>query len=80
MALAGCVLLVATLEHFKSVMAGERRRVNNNPDKFYLWTNSKTIHHAFEYDPHAADVWLFESGGGKLSVTNTAATNAANLR
>jgi len=40
------------------------RTVDNNPNRFRLWGNSNSYSYTFTYDPHAADVWLFESAGG----------------
>ena len=36
---------------------------NNNPQDFYLWSTDSSFAYAFRYDPRAADVWLFKSGG-----------------
>jgi hypothetical protein len=57
---------------YRQAKVAESRKVNENPDKFYLWTTNKSVRHDFVYDPHAADVWLFESGGGNLVQTNAA--------
>jgi len=38
--------------------------VDDNPNKFVLWKANYSYRYTFTYDPHAADVWLFESGGG----------------
>jgi hypothetical protein len=40
------------------------RTVDNNPSRFRLCGNSTSFTYTFTYDPRAADVWLFESGGG----------------
>lgn len=68
--LLGGGLLFAGLHHFQSAKIHEPRKVDDNPDKFFLWTTNTSFHYIFTYDPHAADVWLFESGGGRLSETN----------
>ena len=52
-----------------NLAAPRRMRVeppNNNPQKFYLWSTGASVSHSFTYDPHAADVWLFRSGGGTM--------------
>jgi hypothetical protein len=40
------------------------RTLDNNPNTFYLWSGGTSFAYTFTYDPHAADVWLFQSGGG----------------
>ena len=40
------------------------RTADNNPNRFFLWGTSTSYRYAFTYDPHAADMWLFECGGG----------------
>jgi hypothetical protein len=68
--LAGGMLgagVAVALRCFEISGASDRGKLNDNPDKFYLWTNHTAIHHAFTYDPQAADVWAFESGGGNLT-------------
>jgi len=76
-------LSLAGLHHFRSARILDRKKVGNNPDKFYLWTTTNaSVEHAFTYDPHAADDWRFESGGGSISTSNALwrgnATNSTN--
>jgi hypothetical protein len=52
--------------HLKSSSRVGSGSVSNNPDKFYLWATNSSFCYTFTYDPHAADVWLFESGGGQI--------------
>jgi hypothetical protein len=40
-------------------------RVNNNPQKFRLWTTGMSFSYMINLDPRAADLWLFQSGGGR---------------
>jgi hypothetical protein len=35
----------------------------NNPQDFYLWSTSNSFDYTFRYDPRAADIWAFKSGG-----------------
>jgi hypothetical protein len=39
------------------------RREPNNPQDFHLWSTGATYTYTFRYDPRAADVWSFKSGG-----------------
>ena len=73
-------ILFAVSGRFRPATVFEGRKVNDNPDKFFLWTTNKSFHYIFTYDPHAADVWLFESGGGNLSESNTRPAIATNGR
>ena len=36
---------------------------NDNPQDFYLWSTGSSFAYTFRYDPRAADVWSFKSGG-----------------
>ena len=38
--------------------------VDDNPQKFRVWVASNSVLHTFNCDPRAADVWLFQTGGG----------------
>lgn len=71
-------LLIASLRHYQS--ASEKvKRTGNNPDQFYLWTTNRLFHYTYVYDPHAADVWQFESAGGtsvKTNAVNAMQTNS----
>lgn len=58
--------------HFKLSSHVGTDKVGNNPNKFCLWATNSSFRYTFTYDPHAADVWLFESGGGHM--TGTGAT------
>ncbi len=44
------------------------RQVDNNPQKFYLWSTGSSFSYTFTCDPRAADAWLFKSGGGTMFV------------
>jgi hypothetical protein len=56
-------ILPLVLTRFKSSFHVRERDVGNNPDHFHLWTTNSTYSYTFIYDPLAADIWLFESGG-----------------
>lgn len=44
--------------------------VLNNPNAFVAWSTNTSVHYTFTYDPHAADVWRFETGGTASPDTN----------
>jgi len=69
-------LLFAGLRHYWS--AREQKRANDNPDQFYLWTTNRSFHYTYVYDPHAADVWQFESAGGISGKTNATTVKQTN--
>ena len=43
---------------------------NYNPNAFVAWSTNSSVYYVFTYDPHAADVWRFETGGQALANTN----------
>jgi hypothetical protein len=45
-------------------------QVDNNPQKFHLWSTGSSFSYTFTCDPRAVDVWLFRSGGGMMFVLN----------
>lgn len=48
----------------------------SNPNYFFVWGTKASWQYTFTYDPHAADVWLFKSGGGNFSLgTNVIPTS-----
>ena len=58
----GCLVLVS---HFGGTTKTARNRPGDNPNKFHLWATDAGFTYTFTYDPHAADVWLFQSGGSR---------------
>jgi len=42
------------------------RKLNHNPQKFYLLSTGTSFTYSFTCDPHASDAWLFGSGGGNM--------------
>jgi hypothetical protein len=40
--------------------------LNNNPQKFCLWSTGTSFSYSFTCDPRASDEWLFRSGGGLM--------------
>jgi len=43
-------------------------QVDNNPQKFHLWSVGSSCSYTFICDPRASDVWLFRSGDGTMLV------------
>jgi hypothetical protein len=70
-------LLIAGLRHYRSAPPQEPKSVNN-PDQFYLWATNRSFRYTYVYDPHAADVWQFESAGGTSVKTNATGVRQTN--
>jgi hypothetical protein len=70
--LLGVVILAICLAscRVKTRHAANPEDWNGNPNKFVVWKTNSSIHYTFNYDPHAADGWLFESSGQSSNQTN----------
>jgi len=55
-------VLVAVTDILQSSRITPNHR-GDNPDKFYLWKTNSSCDYFFNYDPRAADEWLFHTGG-----------------
>jgi hypothetical protein len=64
------VCLIVESGRFRSPAHFPPMNADDNPNKFVLWTGESSIRYTFTYDPHAADVWLFQSGGRPATGTN----------
>jgi hypothetical protein len=51
------------LLHVKARVRPQTLNAGNNPNYFVIWQTNSSFQYTFTYDPHAADVWLFQSGG-----------------
>jgi hypothetical protein len=79
LALLATIFFVGALCQSNPYSGLHTRNPGNNPNKFFLWATNSSYCYTFTYDPHAADVWRFESGGGYGSSTFVTAS-AAPLR
>jgi hypothetical protein len=65
-------VFVFAVARFLSTRDGQpalpRIQVDNNPQKFYLWSTGSSFAYTFTCDPRAVDVWLFRSAGGTMFV------------
>jgi hypothetical protein len=69
-----CVLMalfwIGRHAHNKTRRTLPTQQANNNPNGFIAWSTNSSVRYTFTYDPHAADVWRFESGGQPVAATN----------
>jgi hypothetical protein len=54
-------------------------QMDNNPQKFHLWSTGSSFSYTFTCDPRAADTWLFKSGGGTMFVLRSPADSGLPL-
>jgi hypothetical protein len=72
-------LLAATIALWAGVELGARlhmstptSKVNDvNPNRFYLYATGKEFLVRYTYDPHAADLWMFQTAEGHLMVNES---------
>ena len=64
------VVLLALLGHVKTRARPPAINAGDNPNYFVIWETNSSLHYTFTYDPHAADIWLFQSGGQPTGNTN----------
>jgi len=57
---------LALVGHLKTRRRPPAAIEGSNPNAFFVWGTMASYQYTFTYDPHAADTWLFQSGGGKL--------------
>jgi hypothetical protein len=64
------VLWLAMIDHQKRARTPPIK-MGNNPNSFVAWSTNSSVRYTFTYDPHAADVRLFEFAGGTVRATNS---------
>jgi len=65
LALAAFLLLARISVRFPASMTGLE---DDNPQKFHMWATGCSFSYTFTCDPHAADIWMFQTGGGTMLV------------